>query len=244
MRRLLFMLVFALPLFAASDLNVDLKFVPQEGVQASSPDLAPSVLDKPVRIAVLDGRGGDDALAIGKGTDDDDRAFAIRATTAVLPYLGATSVDVAKEWGIKISEKSGRLLRLRFTRFFVEESNKALGSVYAAEVKMTFTLEDGQGLLAEGAASGSAHRYGRSRSDENANEVLSDALKEALANAFGDSRLQSAWSSSKSAPGTAKAKEPAESVEQRLEKLDELLKKGLITKEEYDRKRAEILSEL
>jgi hypothetical protein len=244
MRRLLFILLFTLPLFAASDFNVDLKFLPQEGVQSNSPDLAPSVLDKDVRIAVEDGRGGDDALVIGKGTDDDDHAFAIRATTAVLPYLGATSQDVAKEWGIKTSDKSERVLTLRFTRFFVEESNKALGSVYAAEAKMTFTLTEGKKLLAEGAASGSAHRYGRSRSDENANEVLSDALKESLANAFGDSRLQSAWGSGKSAPGTAKAKEPAESVEQRLKKLDELLKKGLITKEEYDRKRAEILSEL
>ena len=244
MRRLLVMLVFALPLFAASDFTVDLRFLPQEGVHESSPDLAPSVLDRPVRIAVLDARGVDDALVIGKGTDDDDHAFEIRATTAVLPYLGATSVDVAKDWGIRTSEKSGRVLRLRFTRFFVEESNKALGSVYAAEVKLTFTLEDGKGLLAEGAASGSAHRYGRSRSEENANEVLSDALKEALANAFGDSRLQSAWASGQSAPGMARAKEPADSVEQRLRKLDELRKKGLITKDEYDRKRAEILSEL
>jgi hypothetical protein len=32
-----------------------------------------------------------------------------------------------------------------------------------------------------------------------------------------------------------------ESVEERLRKLDDLLKKGLITKAEYDQKRADIL---
>ncbi|HUR83092.1 MAG TPA: SHOCT domain-containing protein [Thermoanaerobaculia bacterium] len=244
MRRLLFVLFAALPLFAASELTVDLKFVPQEGVQSSSPDLAPSVLDRSVRIVVEDGRGGDDALAIGKGTDDDDRAFPIRATTAVLPYLAATSHEVAEEWGIRTSDRSERVLTLHFTRFFVDESNKALGSVYAAEVKLTFTLAEGRKLLAEGAASGSAHRYGRAKSADNANEVLSDALKETLANTFGDSRLQRAWASGKAAPGTSRVKEPAESAEQRLRKLDELRKKGLITKEEYDRKRAEILGEL
>src|SRR5689334_7848088 len=144
MRRLLLILFAALPLFAASELSVDLKFVPQEGVHSSSPDLAPWVLDKSVRIVVEDGRGGDDALTIGKGTDDDDRAFPIRASAAVLPYLAATSRDVADQWGIKTSDKSERVLTLRFTRFFVEESNKALGSVYAAEVKLTFTLAEGK----------------------------------------------------------------------------------------------------
>ena len=35
-----------------------------------------------------------------------------------------------------------------------------------------------------------------------------------------------------------------ESVEERLRKLDELLAKGLISKDEYDTKRAEILNSL
>jgi hypothetical protein len=47
--------------------------------------------------------------------------------------------------------------------------------------------------------------------------------------------------SSSSAPATAR---PAESAEDRLRKLDDLLKKGLITKAEYDKKRAEILKDM
>jgi ribosomal protein S20 len=227
------------------ELAIDLKFTPQEGVHASSPDLEPGVLERSVRVVVEDGRGGEDALIIGKGTNDEDQSFPIRASMPVLPYLAATAQQVASDWGVKTADAAERVLTLRFTRFDIEESNKALGSMYAAEVKLTFALADGKGkTLAEGATSGSAHRYGRARSADNANEVLSDAVKEALANALSDSRLQTAWASGKAAPGTVKDKQPAESVEQRLKKLDDLLKKGLITKDEYDRKRAEILKDL
>jgi hypothetical protein len=226
------------------ELGVNLKFMPQEGVQSESPDLTQAVLDRSVRIVVEDARGGD-ALSIGEGTNDDDATFPIRATEEVLPYLSATVQEIAGDWGVKTSDAADRVLTLRVTRFEVEESNKAVGSTYAAEVKLTYTLADrGRKTLAEGAASGSAHRYGRARSADNCNEVLSDALKEALATTLSDARLQHAWASGKPAPGTAKDKEPAESVEQRLKKLDDLLRKGLITKEEYDTKRAEILREL
>jgi hypothetical protein len=226
------------------ELGVNLKFAPQEGVQSDSPDLAPSVLERSVHIVVEDARGGD-PQSIGEGTNDDDASFPIRATEEVLPYLSATVQEVAGDWGVKTSEAADRVLTLRVTRFEVEESNKPVGSMYAAEVKLTYTLADrGRKTLTDGAASGSAHRYGRARSAENCNEVLSDALKEALAKTLSDARLQSAWASGKAAPGTAKEKQPAESVEQRLKKLDDLLKKGVITKEEYDRKRAEILKEL
>lgn len=232
----------SLSLFAEEELSVDLKFVPQELVDASSPGLAPPVLDRPLRLVVQDARSGD-AWWIGEGTDDDDETFPILATTDVLPYLDATVHEVANDWGVQTSDRAERVLTLRVTRFAVEESNKPLGSTYTAEVKLTFTLAHRGRTLAEGAVSGSAHRYGRSRSADNCNEVLSDALKEALADALGNPRLQMAWAGRPS-PGAGKAKEPADSIEQRLKRLNDLLRKGLITEEEYDRKREEILEEL
>jgi hypothetical protein len=92
--------------------------------------------------------------------------------------------------------------------------------------------------LAELNSSAEANRYGRSRSAENCNEVLSDSLKEAFATALSDRKLQAAWTS-----GKATQEQPAEdeSTEGRLRKLENLYKKGLITKEEYEAKRAEIL---
>lgn len=227
------------------ELTINLKFAPQEGVQSNSPDLTPSVLEKTIAVRVEDGRGGD-AAQIGQGTNDDDQIFPIRASADVPAYVADTLKQVATGWGIKVTDAPDRVLVLRLTRFFVDESNKALGSVYAAEVKFTYTLNDGSGKkLLEGASSGSAHRYGRSRSADNCNEVLSDSLKEAFATVVSDPPLQEAWASGRAAGGsTSTATGKAESVEERLRKLDELLKKGLITKEEYDKKRAEILKDI
>jgi len=55
---------------------------------------------------------------------------------------------------------------------------------------------------------------------------------------------QPAVATAKGGEGTAEGKPAASSVEQRLQKLDELLKKGLITRQDYDKKKAEILKEL
>jgi hypothetical protein len=239
-------------LFAASllardtrqELTVNLKFAPQEGVASNSADVPPAMLDHPFELRVEDARGLSDALGIGQGTNDDDKAFPIRASAEVVGYLQETIGKMAGEWGMKTGQGGDRVLTVRVTRYFVEESNKAVGSVYSAEAKLAFVLADGSGKsLAEGAESGEAHRYGRARSADNCNEVLSDALKEAVANTLSDQRLQSAWVSGKGEAGASQA-QPSESAEERLRKLDELLKKGLITKEEYDKKRAEILKDL
>jgi hypothetical protein len=249
MRRCLFIaIVFAVSASlygrdTTKELSVNLRFVPQEGVQSTSPDLTPAVLERSVAIRVEDARGSD-AATIGKGTNDDDQPFPIRASTDVVAYLTDTLTNVAKAWSIKLADPADRVLKVRLARFFVDESNKALGSVYAAEVKLTYVLEDSAGKkLMEGASSGSAHRYGRARSGDNCNEVLSDSVKEAFANALSDARLQEAWATGRASSATGTAAN-SESVEERLRKLDDLLKKGLITKEEYNKKRAEILKDI
>jgi hypothetical protein len=240
---LMFVAVAAFARDSRRELSVNLRFAPQEGVQTNSPDLTAGMLERAVTLRFEDGRGGE-ALEIGKGTNDDDQHFPIVASTEVLPHLSETLTSVAADWGLKVEDPADRVLTLRLTRFFVDESNKAVGSVYASEVKVTFTLEDESGTrLMDGAASGSAHRYGRARSADNCNEVLSDALKETFANVLSDPRLQEGWVSGKSSGGSSGASKP-ESVEERLRKLDDLLKKGLITKEEYDKKRAEILKDV
>jgi hypothetical protein len=201
------------------------------------------MMERAVMLRVEDGRGGD-AAEIGQGTNDDDQHFPIVASTDVLAYLNETLTSVADDWGLKLDKSADRVLKIKLARFFVDESNKAVGSVYASEVKFTYTLEDGKGKrLTDGAASGSAHRHGRARRADNCNEELSDALKEAFAEVLSDPRVQDAWVSGKSTGGSGSTAKP-ESVEERLRKLDDLLKKGLITKEEYDRKRAEILKDV
>jgi uncharacterized lipoprotein YajG len=228
------------------DLTVNLKFVPQEGVHSESPDIPPSMLEQSYELRVEDGRSAADALRIGKGTDDDDEVFSINAGSDVVAYTKETLASVSADWGLKTADSSERILTVKIARFFVEESNKALGSMYASEVKLSWILAAANGTkLAEGAGSGSAHRYGRARSADNCSEVLSDALKEAFGDVLAGQSLQTAWTSGKAAAGGGAATSGEKgSVEERLRKLDDLYKKGLITKEDYEKRKAEILKDV
>jgi uncharacterized lipoprotein YajG len=180
------------------ELLIGLKFKPQEGVASSSANLPPAMLDKSVDIRVKDGRRERDAKVIGQGTGGDDRTFPIRVGDNIEPFIKEALTDVAKKWGLKTSTSGDRILDITITRFYIDEGNKALGSVYSSEVKLAWALKSRGGkTLAQGAGSGNTHRYGRAHSEDNINEVLSDALKEAFANVLDDSKLQSAWGSGK-----------------------------------------------
>ena len=219
------------------ELVVDLKFLPQEGVHSSSADLTSSMIEHPVSLLIEDERGGADAMVIGEGTNDDDHRFPIRADDDVIGYVTDTLHDVAEKWGLTLDRRADRVLKLRLTRFSVDEDNKPVGSVYTAEARLGFVLTDAGGrVLAEGAASGVAHRYGRARSEDNCNEVLSDALQEAFANVLTDARVRSAWGA-----GERERESRSERTEQRLRRLEDLYRKKLITRDEYEQKRAEIL---
>jgi uncharacterized lipoprotein YajG len=225
------------------ELTVPLKYIPQEGVHQSSADLAPGLLDKSVEIRIEDARKLDDPLVIGQGTGGDDKTFPIHADHDVIAFIQEMVTGISKEWTLKQEHPAARSLILQVTRFYVDESNKALGSIYGTDVKFAFTLKDARGnTLAQGTGTGTAHRYGHAHSPENINEVLSDALKEAYANVLADPELQKAWASGTASGGATT--HAAESAEERLRKLDDLLKKGLITKAEYDKKRAEILKDM
>jgi hypothetical protein len=228
------------------DLTVNLKFAPQEGVQSESPDLPPSMAERSYALRVEDGRSAADAMRIGKGTDDDDEVFSINAGSDLVAYTKETLAGVSADWGLKTADSSERVLTVKIARFFVEESNKALGSMYSSEVKLSWVLASANGSkLAEGAGSGSAHRYGRARSADNCSEVLSDSLKEAFGDILASQNLQTAWTSGKAAAGgTAASSDEKASVEERLRKLDDLYKKGLITKEDYEKRKAEILKDV
>ena len=224
------------------ELTVPLTFIPQEGVHATNADVPPTVLKTSVELRVEDGRKLDDPLLIGQGTGGDDKPFPVHADRSPVAYAQEAVIGTAKTWGLNLEKPAARVLVLHLTRFNLDESNKALGSVYGAEVKFAYTLKDAKGaVLTEGATSGTAHRYGHAHSPENCNEVLSDALKEAFGNVLANADLQQAWASGRRVSGAAQAKEP---VEERLRKLDDLYKKGLITKEEYQKKRADILKDM
>ena len=233
------------------DLMVPLKFTPQESVTANSVALPPSVLDRVLEIRIQDARDLPDLKTIGTGLDDGEVKFAIKSTTDVVPFVSESFATMAAAQSLKKGATAERVLQLRLTRFNINASKKALGATYLAEVHFAVTLLDAAGQpLYEGAVAGSTSRYGRGRSTANANEVVSDALKDAFTKTIGEPALQQAWGSGKPAtPGAAPASgpaaaAPAASIEDRLKTLDDLLKKGLITKEEHATRRAAILKEI
>lgn len=242
----------------ARELLVPLKFVPQESVRVTAVALPPSVLDRSVAVGLEDGRNLPDPATIGDGTNDDDEPFPIKASTDVVQFVNETVQSLAVARRLKIAEAPERRLNLRLSTFTVIERNKAIGSTYSAEVHFAYTLTDAEGRqLVEGAASGVANRYGRARSSGNCAEVLSDALKDAFTNTLADPRLQAAWSSGTpasavspapaGAPAPASAPAPAGgagTVEERLKRVDDLLKKGLISPEEHKALRSQILSSI
>lgn len=233
------------PAAAQPGLTVPLEFSPQGSAGASAVALPPSLLEQPIGLRLSDDRALPDLLVLGAGTDDDDRPFPIRSDLEVPPFVEQVVRQLADAHRIQRDSSASRQLQLRLTRFRVDESNKAVGSTYTAQVHFAYVMSDSRGaVLAEGAAVGTANRYGRARSGANCAEVLSDALRDAFARVLADGSLQGAWRTGTASPGAAGAGDPPPakaSIEQRLVQLNALLEKGLITPEEYKIKRAEIL---
>lgn len=233
------------PAAAQTRLNVALEFSPQGSDGASGVALPPSLLEQPIGLRLSDDRALPDPRVLGAGTDDDDRPFPIRSILDVPPFVEQVVGQLADAHRVRRDASARLQLQLRLTRFQVDESNKAVGSTYTAQVHFAYLMSDSQGaVLAEGAAAGTANRYGRARSSANCAEVLSDALREAFARVLADGPLQTAWRTGTALPGATGPgdRTPAkESIEQRLLQLNDLLKKGLITPDEYKTKRAEIL---
>lgn len=189
--------------------TISLRYAPQESVADASVVLAPGLPDKPLALALADGRAGADPAVIGDRSDDDDHVWPVKASNDVVGWADEVLRKNAADWGIKTAADAPLMLRGKLTRVRTLESNKALGSTYNAEVQVAFSLGNAAGqTLWEGSAAGDATRYGKSRSEENTNEVLSDAIKEAYANLFNDAGLQNAWGG-KAAPRAGAGAAPA-----------------------------------
>lgn len=177
-------------------LVVLLTFVPQGDADGGAVALPAAIVAQPIDLRVSDGRELADPRLLGGGTDDDDRPFPIHASLDVPPFVDQTIGSLMAARRITRASSASRQLQLRLVRFRVDERNKAVGSTYSAEVQFTYVMTDASGAtLAEGAAAGTANRYGRARSGANCAEVLSDALRDAVGTLLADARVQAAWQS-------------------------------------------------
>jgi hypothetical protein len=183
-----------------------LEFVPQDTTGGAFLVLSPAMTQEPVSLGFGDQRNVDDPMVVGQGMDDDDRTFPVRADSDPVRFAQDVLVQVAGEWGLRWDENARRSLEVNLVRFFVRETDQAVGSNYTAETGLSFALRDAKGgVLAEGTSRGDARRYGKSGSHENMNEVLSDALKEAYGRLLDNRDLRAGWAGETTAAPAAAA---------------------------------------
>jgi hypothetical protein len=177
-------------------LDVKLAYVPQDTDIALTNPLPPSIIDRPAEIRVDDARVQPESAVIGEG-NAGDKLYQIRAVDEPVKYLRETLLRIAATQGLASPVPANRQFRIRVVRFWISHAEKVVGAKYAAEVSLAYGLTDKAGsTLAEGTKVATATHYGRGRSPDNCNEVLSDALKEAFLKVLDDQKLRDAWKAS------------------------------------------------
>jgi hypothetical protein len=172
--------------------TLTLQSPPQEA--AGDAAAAAAFAGHPAKVMVVEGRAGADLTAIGEISDHADKVFPIHAANDAVAWADGAFKQSAASAGIRVSPDAPLALTAKLTGLKLTAVTKAFGSTYNAEIQLTYILTDGKGrTLWQGAAEGSANRYGKARSAENANEVLADAVKEAFGNVLNDAGLQGAW---------------------------------------------------
>jgi len=192
--------------------EIALRPLPQASLQGQSPALGAAMSARAVKLVIEDGRAGPDPAVIGQTQDHTDQFFPLRTSSNVLAWTTDSVQKAVAVWGIKTANDAPLVLTGRITQFTLNESTKAVGAMYAAEIQISFTLKNAKGgVLWESNHGGDSHRFGKSRSEENANEVLVESIKQACSELFGDSALQEAWDG-KATPHAAGASAPAASM--------------------------------
>lgn len=217
----------------------------------------PGSNERNIRLRVEDGRGAEAGAVIGQGVNDGVVVFPILARNDVAKYVDEVAHNVLNSWGLRLGDGSDGSLVLRFTKLNVAHNNRAVGATYVGNATIQYALTNRLGrILASGSFSGNVDHYGKGRSAEDCNEALSEAVTNALLRLLNDANFRKVWSTSPAITNAAppapakrtRAAVPApsggKSLEARLHELDALYKDGTINKDEYDKRRAEILKEI
>jgi hypothetical protein len=174
--------------------EIALRPLPQAALQGDRPILGAAMSARAVKLVIEDGRTGPDPAILGQTQDHTDQFFPLRTSSNVLAWTTDSVQKAVAVWGVKTANDAPLVLTGKIVQFTLNESTKAVGAMYAAEIQISFTLKNAKGgVLWESNHGGDSHRFGKSRSEENANEVLVESIKQACSELFGDAALQEAW---------------------------------------------------
>ncbi|HEY2738157.1 MAG TPA: hypothetical protein VGK45_07095, partial [Thermoanaerobaculia bacterium] len=125
--------------------EIALRPLPQASLQGQSPALGAAMSAKAVRLMIEDGRSGPDPAIIGQTQDHTDQFFPLRTSSNVLAWTTDSVQKAVAVWGIKTADSAPLVLTGRIVQFVLNESTKAVGAVYGAEIQISFTLKNAKG---------------------------------------------------------------------------------------------------
>jgi hypothetical protein len=172
---------------------VDLLFSASD-FESGRPTLAGPLLEHAVDLRVVEGRTPAQAATLGSRSDGGGGVFELTTTSDVAAFAETALHEAARVWGLPVRVGAGARLQGKILEFRVAETNRAMGALFEATVRMGFELLDARGGIAwSGTTGATATRRGRKFSSANCNEVLSDAVVEAFAALLASPQLQAAW---------------------------------------------------
>lgn len=194
-------------------MRLSLRFTPKENVTANVPSTDKASPIRPINIQpLIDARSIPDLSLVGENRERRSPK-PVRATSSVADFATQVLRRCLSEWGVRLGS-DGLVLRGEITNLFVTEEN-----TYSTAINIRFQLEDETAkVLWTGIATGDARQWGRSFSEENYNEQISDALKRTFANLVSNPGFQAAWAGEQPAPG-ADVLAPAELKSKILEMI-------------------------
>lgn len=198
------LLALASPMFGAKEMRLKLLFTPKENVTANLPVTDKANPAKLIEVQPLrDARSLPDLSVVGENREER-KPKPVRTTSSVADFATEALKKCLYDWGVRLGQ--GQLvLAGEITNLFVTEEN-----TYSTAVNIRFRLQDQAGkVLWEGIVAGDAHQWGRSFSEENYNEQISDALKRTFANLVSNPGFEDAWAG-KASPAPGEGVTPAD----------------------------------
>ncbi len=172
------------PLFARG-ITVELDYRPTSrdddgAIEVTGIGHAPVAMGK-----VEDERSKQDRIGVNV---EDDGSIPVRSRGSVEEFVETALREELPTLGLKFRDDAPLKLNVEVMKLFVEEDH-----LYKGEARLRVALLDSAGKeVFAGLVSGTSTRWGRSKSEENYDEVLSDSLLEAIGHLMEESGFRHA----------------------------------------------------
>jgi hypothetical protein len=153
-------------------LNFPLRWTGADGSPTASTEMSTAFAKQPFLLTTLVDKRQGQASVIGR---HEETRETISTPTSVQQFCAERTHTLLASAGAKLVTKSDYVMTQELTGFEVVE-----GDTYSAKVSIRFTLSRGGTAVWTSVIDGTSKRWGKSRSEENYNEALSNALQSTI----------------------------------------------------------------